>query len=316
MMHENNNTAVLTVRSVTKRYAEVCAVNNISFSVARGDVFAFLGPNGAGKTTTLRMLLDIIRPDSGEIKWNLEGKTGKRTSAGQIGYLPEERGLYTDIPVMRSLVYLASIRGMDPGKAKKSAMEWLERLGLADRANEKLQALSKGNQQKIQFIASILHEPVFAILDEPFSGLDPLNQENFIGYIREISAKGTTILLSAHQMSLVEKIAGRIFLINNGQEVYNGTLPGIFETFGSTSILDVRFLTICPEELLRGIPGIKSVQRIDDTLVQLTLGSGAVLNRALSELAAIDGICDITSRKQDLHGIFLQLIKPGNHELS
>ncbi len=311
MMDGTSNTAVLTVRSVVKRFAGVCAVNNISFTVGKGDIFAFLGPNGAGKTTTLRMLLDIIRPDSGEIEWNLEGKTGESPSAGQIGYLPEERGLYTDIPVIRSLVYLASIRGMDPGKAKKSAMEWLERLGLVDRANEKLQALSKGNQQKIQFIASILHEPSFAILDEPFSGFDPLNQENFIGYIREISAKGTTILLSAHQMSLVEKIAGRIFLINNGQEVYSGTLPGIFESFGSTFILDVRFLTACNTEMLRKIPGITSVQLLDDKLVQLNVDSRTNLNQALSELSAIEGICDITSRRQDLHGIFLHLIKNG-----
>jgi ABC-2 type transport system ATP-binding protein len=171
---------VLSVNSISKDFLNVKAVNNISFTVEQGDIYAFLGPNGAGKTTTLRMLLDIIKPDSGKIEWNLNGKQNRLPDAGEIGYLPEERGLYLDIPILKSLVYLATIRGMEKADAKKTALFWLERLGLADRAKEKLQVLSKGNQQKIQFIASILHKPQFAILDEPFSGLDPINQETFI----------------------------------------------------------------------------------------------------------------------------------------
>ena len=223
---------VLSVNSISKEYLNVKAVNKISFAVERGDIYAFLGPNGAGKTTTLRMLLDIIKPDSGQIEWNLNGKRNLLPDAGYIGYLPEERGLYLDIPIIKSLVYMANIRGMEKTVAKKKAMEWLERLGLADRAKEKLQVLSKGNQQKIQFVASILHKPEFAILDEPFSGLDPINQEIFIDFIKEINNEGTTILLSAHQMSLIEKIADKIFLINNGNELYNGTLSGIYQAFG------------------------------------------------------------------------------------
>lgn len=232
-MTDKINTTVLRVNSISKSFANIMAVNNISFTVNQGDIFAFLGPNGAGKTTTLRVILDIIKPDDGEIEWCLNGRRDHLPEASQIGYLPEERGLYPDIPVIKSLVYLASIRGMEKGEAKKAAMEWLEKLGLANRAKEKLQVLSKGNQQKIQFIASILHKPAFAILDEPFSGLDPVNQESFIDFIKEINNQGTTILLSAHQMPLVEKLANKIFLINNGQELYNGTLQGIYQAFTS-----------------------------------------------------------------------------------
>jgi ABC-2 type transport system ATP-binding protein len=238
-MIDKSQQIVLQVDSISKQFLNVKAVNNISFTVEKGDIFAFLGPNGAGKTTTLRILLDIIKSDSGQIEWNLDGKPGPLPKAALIGYLPEERGLYLDIPILRSLVYLASIRGMEKTEAKKTALDWLERLGLADRANEKLQVFSKGNQQKIQFVASILHKPAFAILDEPFSGLDPVNQEKFIEFIREINNQGTTILLSAHQMSLVEKIANKLFLINNGEELYYGSLSGIYNVFGETNQSDL-----------------------------------------------------------------------------
>lgn len=285
------------------------AVNDISFSLEQGDIFAFLGPNGAGKTTTLRILLDIIKADSGRIEWNLNGKSSELPPAEQIGYLPEERGLYTDIPIIRSLVYLASIRGMNPAEARASAMEWLERLDLAGRAKEKLQALSKGNQQKIQFVASILHKPAFAILDEPFSGLDPLNQEKFIEYIREINQQGTTILLSAHQMSLVEKIADKIFLINQGREVYNGSLSGIYDAFGKNHIIDLQFRSPVNESAFLNLPGVEQVNNPDECTVELTFSAETDLNKALSELSAIEGISNISSHKPDLHEIFLKLVK-------
>ncbi len=308
-MNDHSVKTVLKVSSLSKSFMNVHAVDNISFSLEQGDIFAFLGPNGAGKTTTLRILLDIIKPDSGQIEWNLNGENNSLPEAKNIGYLPEERGLYPDIPIIRSLVYLASIRGMEPSEARIVALEWLERLELADRSKEKLQALSKGNQQKIQFIASILHKPTFAILDEPFSGLDPLNQEKFIEYIKEINKKGTTILLSAHQMSLVEKIANKIFLINNGQEVYNGSLSGIYDAFGKKHIIDLLFKSPVADSIFQTLTGIESVSRIDDFQVNLTFGQEAGLNKALSELAGIGGISNITSHKPDLHDIFLQLVK-------
>lgn len=285
------------------------AVNDISFSLEQGDIFAFLGPNGAGKTTTLRILLDIIKADNGRIEWNLNGESNSLPPADHIGYLPEERGLYLDIPVIRSLVYLASIRGMEPSAARIAAMQWLERLELADRSKEKLQALSKGNQQKIQFIASILHKPAFAILDEPFSGLDPLNQEKFIEYIKEINKQGTTILLSAHQMSLVEKIANKVFLINRGQEVYNGSLTGIYESFGKKHIIDLLFKSPVTDSVFHTLSGLESVNQVNDCQIQLTFGQQTDLNKVLAELSGFEGISNITSHKPDLHEIFLHLVK-------
>lgn len=300
---------VLSVNAISKGFQHLKAVNNISFNVGQGDIYAFLGPNGAGKTTTLRMLLDIIKPDSGHIAWSLNGKQNQLPAAGQIGYLPEERGLYLDIPILKSLVYLASIRGMEKAAAKKTALEWLERLGLADRAKEKLQVLSKGNQQKIQFVASILHKPAFAILDEPFAGLDPINQEIFIDYIKEINKQGTTILLSAHQMPLVEKIANKIFLINKGHELYNGTLSGIYQTFGDKIIIELQLESPFNETTFLNLNGVENIEIVDDIHAKITFGQKTRLKDVLHDLTKIEGICDVTSHKPDLHEIFLQLVK-------
>jgi ABC-2 type transport system ATP-binding protein len=300
---------VLRVNSISKDFLNVKAVNNISFTIEQGDIFAFLGPNGAGKTTTLRILLDIIKADSGQIEWNLNGKSNKLPEAELIGYLPEERGLYLDIPILKSLIYLASIRGMDKADAKRTALQWLERLGLADRAKEKLQVLSKGNQQKIQFIASILHKPSFVILDEPFSGFDPLNQEKFIDFIKEINNQGTTILLSAHQMPLVEKIVNKVFLINHGEELYNGSLTGIYQTFGKKQIIELQLEAPINETSLLKLTGVESVNHSDALNVKLIFGHKTNLKNVLYELAKIEGISDITSHKPDLHEIFLQLVQ-------
>jgi ABC-2 type transport system ATP-binding protein len=305
---------VLSVNAISKEYQHVKAVNEVSFSIERGDIYAFLGPNGAGKTTSLRMLLDIIKPDNGSIEWRLDGKHTQFPHASQIGYLPEERGLYLDIPILNSLVYLASIRGMDKQQAKKSAMEWLERFELADRAKEKLQVLSKGNQQKIQFLASVLHKPVFAILDEPFSGLDPLNQEMFLDYIKEINQQGTTILLSAHQMPLIEKVADKLFLINNGTALYNGSLNGIYKEFGDNVIIELQFASKVDDGVLGNISGIKHLIYMDDSRIKLEFGKQTDLKTILHDLASIDGICDLTSHKPDLHEIFLQLVKNSKND--
>ncbi len=305
-MAQNN---ILVVESLSKSYKNVQAVHNISFSLEQGDIFAFLGPNGAGKTTTLRMLLNIIKTESGSISWHFNGIQSKLPPSERIGYLPEERGLYIDLPVIRSLVYLASIRGMDPVKARSAAMEWLERLELADRAKEKLQTLSKGNQQKIQFVASILHKPAFAILDEPFSGLDPQNQEKFIGYIKELNEQGTTILLSSHQMSLVERIARKVFLIHNGKEVFNGSLMDIFKTFGQQHILDVSFTGEIPLQKLQLIGGAESVTADGSHQVKIVFKKDVELRQILGQLSVFEWIDNIKSHNSSLHDIFLNIVK-------
>ncbi len=206
----------LAVTRVRKQYATVLAVDDISFNVRRGEIVALLGPNGAGKTTLLRMLVRITHPDSGSIQW--EG-TDAPISPLSLGYLPEDRGLYQEMPIRKTLTYFARLRGVAAPQAAQRADEWLERLGLLDRAGEKLGALSKGNQQKVQFAAAVLHGPRMAILDEPFSGLDPVNQEAFLDIVRELRDAGTTVLLSAHQMSLVERVADRVFVMHRGREL-------------------------------------------------------------------------------------------------
>lgn len=300
---------VLQVKSISKRFSNVQAIKDISFSVEQGDIFAFLGPNGAGKTTTLRILLDIIKADTGQIEWNLNGSTNQLPQAAEIGYLPEERGLYLDIPIIKSLIYLASIRGMDKHEAKKAAMEWLEKLELADRAKEKLQVLSKGNQQKIQFVASILHKPAFAILDEPFSGLDPLNQEIFIDFIKDINKQGTTILLSAHQMQLVEKTAHKIFLINKGEVLYNGSLNRIYETYGNKPIIELNFKSGFNLDALNAIGAVEDMEISNHHFVKLTFRQNTDMKLILADLAKLEGVFELSSHKPSLHDIYLNLVK-------
>jgi ABC-2 type transport system ATP-binding protein len=217
-------TAFLTIDRVEKRYATVQAVAGISLEVQPGEAVALLGPNGAGKTTLLRMLVGITRPDSGRILW--EGGEASLPAA-DLGYLPEDRGLYQDMPIKRTLTYFARLRGVPGADAERRASEWLDRFELGNRSSEKLSALSKGNQQKVQLAAAILHSPRFAILDEPFSGLDPINQELFLSIVAELRAAGTTLLFSAHQMSLVERMADRVIVLHRGKELLHGKIADL-----------------------------------------------------------------------------------------
>jgi ABC-2 type transport system ATP-binding protein len=216
----------LSVDQISKKYKTTQAVDRLSFQVERGKIFAFLGPNGAGKSTSVRMLLGLIRPDSGSIRFH-DLADGQRPSPNAMGYLPEERGLYLDRSVLDNLVYLGRLRGMDKQAAKDKASVWLKRFDLLERQDEKVSALSKGNQQKVQLIAAILHDPEVAILDEPFSGLDPINQEKMLEILRELKARGTTILLSAHQMALVERLADDLLLMSHGRSVLQGPVADI-----------------------------------------------------------------------------------------
>jgi ABC-2 type transport system ATP-binding protein len=223
---------LVSLRQVRKEFATVTAVGDISLDIPRGGVFALLGPNGAGKTTLLRMILGLILPDAGTISWHDGIAAGRHGGPGSpdrrsIGYLPEDRGLYPDVEVLRTLVYFGTLRGMSREAARSAAVEWLERLQLADRAGEPLKSLSKGNQQKVQFISAVLHRPQLSVLDEPFSGLDPLNQDLFLGLIRDLGSEGRTVLLSAHQLQLVERVADALVVINRGQVVLQGTVDEV-----------------------------------------------------------------------------------------
>src|SRR5262245_40008123 len=227
---------VLSVDHVSKRFVGRTAVDDLSFEVREGEVFALLGPNGAGKTTTVRMSVGILGPDDGRIDFRaVDGD--RRSAAERIGYLPEDRGLYRNVPVLRTLVHFGRLRGMERRDAEASARGWLERVGLADRVDDRVDALSKGNQQRVQLIASILHRPALAILDEPFSGLDPLSQDFFLELVRGLKEQHTTVLLSAHQMDLVERAADRVLLMNRGREILSGTMAELNDRLDSRARL-------------------------------------------------------------------------------
>ncbi|HEX2924675.1 MAG TPA: ATP-binding cassette domain-containing protein, partial [Ruminiclostridium sp.] len=224
----------LSVKNVSKRFGEKLAVNDISFDVSEPGVFGLLGTNGAGKTTTIRMILNIVKKDSGSILWNNKSIEKQVTN---FGYLPEERGLYPKAKVIEQLMYFARLRGISTSKAKKDINYWLERLEASQYINMAAEKLSKGNQQKIQFIASIIHDPELIFMDEPFSGLDPVNTELFKGVIYELVAKNKFIIMSSHQMSTVEEFCRDIAILKNGDTVLNGNLKEIKHSYGRNNLI-------------------------------------------------------------------------------
>jgi ABC-2 type transport system ATP-binding protein len=217
--------AVVEVRGVTKRFGSHTAVADLDLEIPRGSIYGLLGPNGSGKTTTIRMILGILLPDVGEVR--LLGADPAVHRATRVGYLPEERGVYRKMRVLDFLLFLGEIRGVARSTARQRATLWLERLGLGDWRDRKVEDLSKGMQQKVQFIGTVLHEPELLILDEPFSGLDPLNQDVLDGIVREISASGTTILFSTHLMDQAERLCHRVCLISRSRKVLDGDLKEI-----------------------------------------------------------------------------------------
>lgn len=226
---------ILEVESISKSFGDFKAVDNISFSIKEGTVFGLLGPNGAGKTTTLRMIMDIIIPDSGRV--SVFGRTNPETAANRIGYLPEERGLYRKMKVGELLLFLTELKSMNRSEAKKEIDYWLERLEMTEWKKKKIEELSKGMQQKIQFVGTILHKPKLLILDEPFGGLDPINTNLIKDIMLEMKHKGTTIIFSTHIMESAEKLCEEIFLINKGQEVLYGKLGDLKRSFGKQNVL-------------------------------------------------------------------------------
>ncbi len=223
----------LVVDSISKTFGDYTAVNNISFSVPKGIIFGLLGPNGAGKTTTIRMINNIIIPDKGKIL--LDGRNIDSDTQNLMGYLPEERGLYKKLKVIDQLKYFGRLKGLDSKVAEQNAMKWLEKLGAKGWESKKIQELSKGMQQKVQFISTILHDPQFLILDEPFSGFDPLNTELLKAIILEMKKHGKTIILSTHVMAQVEEICDEILLLNKGNVLLSGEVKEVKNRYGNDS---------------------------------------------------------------------------------
>ena len=237
-MVKGSISSMLILEGLRKQFDGAYAVNNMSFKVEKGDVYGFLGPNGAGKTTTIRMIMGIIHPDNGSI--NLNGNDINALGRQNLGYLPEDRGLYQKQRIEEILYYFGSLRGLQKLDAKKKSSMWLDRFGLLDQGGRKVEELSKGNQQKIQFILSLLHDPDLIILDEPFTGLDPLNQILLKEIIQEKQDEGKTIIFSTHQMEQVERLCNNICLIDSGSIVVEGALKEIRKKHSSDAV-EVRY---------------------------------------------------------------------------
>ena len=225
---------VLAVRDVVKTFGVVRAVDGVSFTVRQGTITGLLGRNGAGKTTTIRMITGIFLPDSGSIEW--VGGAGGRDARDRIGYLPEERGLYKQMKIVEHLLFLAEIKGVRGAAVVKSIDRWLERFELRDKRDAKVEELSKGNQQKVQLIGTLLHDPELIILDEPQSGLDPVNMVLVRNLLRELKEEGRTILLSTHMMGEAERMADDIVLVHQGKVVLDGSLESVRESFGKNTL--------------------------------------------------------------------------------
>ncbi len=221
--------SILSLRNVVKRYSKHTAVDGISFEVPKGSIFGMLGPNGAGKSTTIRIITSIIAADEGEVF--LDGEKINKYTPAHIGYMPEERGLYKKMKVGDHLMYLAQLKGLEARKAKEKVSYWFERFEITDWWNKKVEELSKGMQQKVQFIATVVHEPKLLILDEPFSGLDPINTNLIKDEIYRLNSEGTSVIFSTHRMEQVEQICERIVLISQGKIVLEGNVQEIKDSY-------------------------------------------------------------------------------------
>jgi ABC-2 type transport system ATP-binding protein len=218
----------LELVGLCKRYGGLVALDGCSVTVKRGRVLGLLGPNGAGKTTTMRCIFGLIEPDRGEVRWS--GAAVDRAVRLRFGYMPEERGLYPRMPVRAQLEYLACLSGLDRRAAARSTLRWLRRLGLEDRAESRLDALSHGNQQRVQLVAALVHDPVAVVLDEPFAGLDPLAVDALSAIIAELAAEGTAVLFSSHQLELVEHVCQDVVVLEHGRTVLAGELERLRES--------------------------------------------------------------------------------------
>jgi ABC-2 type transport system ATP-binding protein len=273
----------IEVSHVAKSFGDTHAVVDVSFSVERGEIFGMLGPNGAGKTTTIRLVLDIFKADRGTV--SILGGSMTEEKKESIGYMPEERGLYQEIPLERCLVYLGTLKGLSKKDARQRVGAYLERFDLAEHKGKKVKELSKGMQQKAQIINTILHGPELVIIDEPFTALDPINTQMVKDLIRELRERGTTIVMSTHQMHQVEELCDRIVLINEGRDVLYGGLDDIRRSYSGHAVL-VRAAGDLP-----GLPGVLQVSP-NHNAVKLTLADGTSPQDVLHSLMAQDVVLE------------------------
>lgn len=293
---------MIEVRDVVKAYDSVRAVDGISFSAEPGEIFGLIGPNGAGKSTTIRMIMNIMAPDSGQIL--LDGKALCEKDKARIGYLPEERGLYKKLKVGEMLRYLAELKGADLAASTRRSDRWLERFGIAEWKNRKIEELSKGMAQKVQFIGTVAHDPDLLLFDEPFSGLDPMSQDLLLEALLELKDAGKTVLFSTHIMDHAEKICERIFLMNRGQEVAYGPLADVKARFGKAA---ARIEYDGDASFVSGLPFVASTRQFPRWLEVELRGDDAAdgLYRALAGRVRVRRF---ELLEPSLHSIFVSLV--------
>jgi ABC-2 type transport system ATP-binding protein len=298
------------IQGVTKAFGQVVAVNELSLAVPVGSVYGFIGPNGSGKTTTLRMIMRILHPDQGAIRVLGEDVSGSEAASDRVGYLPEERGLYRKMLIGDLLRFYAELKGVRDYQPRID--RWLQRFDLADYAKKKVETLSKGMSQKVQFIASVLHEPELLILDEPFSGLDPVNQEALKDAVLEMKRAGATIIFSTHDMDVAEKMCDFVFMIFKGRKVLDGTLESIQNIYGTDT---VRVRTEGNRVAFDRLPDVEKVNDFG-RFQELRLRPGGDAQRILQELVSQARVEHFELARPSLHDIFIRIAKPQAEEVA
>jgi ABC-2 type transport system ATP-binding protein len=295
----------LEIDAISKRYGDVVALREMSFEVRAGELFGFVGSNGAGKTTAMRIALGVLAADSGEVRW--DGKPITLETRRRIGYMPEERGLYPKMKVAEQLVYLARLHGMTAEEARRSVKWWTERLDVASRRDDEVQTLSLGNQQRVQLAAALAHDPAILVLDEPFSGLDPVAVDVMSKVLREKAAQGVPVVFSSHQLDLVERLCDRVGIVQKGRMVAGGTVDELRE--GGTPRLMVD-APGAPEGWAAALPGVKVLEH-KGTRTELELGDGADDQEVLRAALATGPVREFAPRRPSLTELFRTVVTQG-----
>ena len=298
---------IIELRNVTKRFSNVVAVNDLSLKVPKGSIYGFIGPNGSGKTTTIRMIMNILYPDNGSIL--IQGKTHYGSRIDNIGYLPEERGLYKKMKVKDLLKFHGELK--NGSNLNKEISYWLEKLDLSDWADKKVETLSKGMSQKLQFITTVIDRPEVIILDEPFSGLDPVNQDVIRSAVLELQSGGATIIFSTHDMSVAEKMCDYIFMIYKGKKVLDDTLSSIQDEYGSDTI---RIRTDDGESALRGIRGIDKINDFGQ-LQEIRISGERNTQEIIQEIMSKTRVSQFEVSRPSLQDIFIRIARPEKTEI-
>jgi ABC-2 type transport system ATP-binding protein len=294
---------VLELRDLARRYGDVVALDGVSFTVERGQLFGFVGPNGAGKTTAMRIVLGVLAADGGEVRWRGEPVTAQTRS--RFGYMPEERGLYPKMRVRDQLVYLARLHGADARGAAAASDRWIERLGLAERAGDRVETLSLGNQQRVQLAAALVHDPELLVLDEPFSGLDPGGVDMLSGVLSEYAATGVPVVFSSHQLDLVERLCEAVAIVKDGRLVASGRVADLRETGERTLRVAVDG---GDDRWLARVPHAELLARSRDGALVVALTDGATPDDVLDAARAAGAVTHFSLERPTLTDLFRKAV--------